>query len=98
MQNFSKMYFITHEILLIPSSENNIHNRTDKSCNFSFFLNSIMNYLNPHGNLVGMLDCAVEEFFFFFYLYCLGSLGDLMISLSPTLSSASPPLPESPAA
>lgn len=29
-------------------------------------LNSIMNYLNPHGNLVGMLDCAVEEFFFFF--------------------------------
>lgn len=28
-------------------------------------LNSIMNYLNPHGNLVGMLDCAVEEFLFF---------------------------------
>lgn len=97
MQNFSKMYFITHEILLIPSSENNIHNRKDISCNFSLFLNSIMNYLNPHGNLLEMLECAVEELFSF-YLYCLGSLGDLMISLSPTLSSASPPLPESPAA
>lgn len=75
MQNFSKMYFITHEILLIPSSENNIHNRTDKSCNFSFFLNSIMNYLNPHGNLVGMLDCAVEEFFFFFLPVLFGVTG-----------------------
>lgn len=26
-----------------------------------------------------------------FYLYCLGSLGDLIISLSPTLSSSPPP-------
>lgn len=32
-----------------------------------------------------------------FYLYCFGSLGDLIISLSPTLSSPPPPPPPAPA-